>query len=368
MTDKPQLVYIQNSVHLAGAQKSLSRIIVSQQIAELNPILITSQTGWLTRFAKEAGVQVISKTFPKSRSLKAKLFQNRSFTKQVRADLQAYLQADRPVIVHANDHPDSLIALELARSLKARSMITLRTPSMSERDFMKYRCNEHDTIISVGDELHQRARSWSPEARNLLIYNGVTADEFHIPEIKESAAIDRVLVLGSTSARKGWQDVIEALIEIEKSAPMSARPKLVFLGDHYGETPELLYRIDRLEQFEVQFIEPVENYSEMIRQFPLVIHPSRSESFGMSALETIAGGVPLLAAKTGMITEFVANEDFLYSPQDVSEVAGRMLELFAMNHQELCDHSNIQERQRAVRVQFSTENTINALIGAYIRC
>lgn len=363
---KPQVIFVQNSVHLAGAQKSLSRVLASTVLGDYEPILITSVSGWLTKFAESVGVTVITSKFPSSRSLKAKLYNNKQFAKSISLKIRLLLTEGRAIVVHANDHPDSIIALEISKALSAQSVITLRTPGMSKRDFFKYQCHQHDAIISVGDDLHNRASAWAPNCQHVLIYNGVTSDEFYPPRDVRPEPINRVLVLGSADERKGWQDLFSALSIIENSTAVKIFPEVVFLGDQFGVNPAERFQANSLKKFKVSFQQPVEDYAGVIRSFPLVIHPSRSESFGMSALETVAAGVPLLAASTGMIPQFIGNEDFLYPPGDIESLVKRISTLFDLDECEIAKRFKIEVRQNYIETHFTTQQTLNKLSEIYI--
>ncbi|TVP78153.1 MAG: glycosyltransferase [Puniceicoccaceae bacterium] len=361
-----QVIYVQNSVHLAGAQKSLSRILSSPEIQKLAPILVTSKEGWLTTYARTFGIQVFSPHFPKSRSLPGRLFANRLFGKNLAGKLNNYLVSEARLIVHANDHPDSILGYRLAQSLDAKSVLTLRTPGMTKRDFFKYGCDRHDVIISVGDALFESAQEWFPAGNHMKVYNGVLPDEFYssVP-IKPGESIEKVLVLGSTSPRKGWQDLVEALLIIEKSGEIESFPQIVFLGDQYGKDPKELFSTDRLKKFKLLFLDPVENYAETIRSFPLVIHPSRSESFGMSVLETVAAGTPILAAATGMIPEFIKNKNFLYPPGETDYLAKSMIRLLKQDQASIMADFELEQIHAKIKRDFSTNKTVELLVNAY---
>ena len=360
----PQVIYVQNSVHLAGAQKSLSRILEHATIRNTTPILVTSQSGWLTSCASELGIRVVTLPFPKSRSLKARMYQNRLFAKRLARDLREHVDPRRAV-VHANDHPDSLIARNLADALGVPSVLTLRSSQMKARDFFKYGCGRHDTVISVGDELYQKACSWMPTAKNVRVYNGVSDDEFYEPSRSTGEVVDKVLILGSMNPLKGWGDVVEALIRIEQESLCSVRPKIVFLGAQNGLHPHQALGTSRLQQFETKFLPPVVNYSDHLRQFPLVMHPSRSESFGMAALETVAAGVPLLAATSGMIPSFIDNKAFLFPPADVALLADRMAQWFSETDLSLQESFQIQNVQSRLKQEYSTTSTVLSLMNNY---
>lgn len=203
-SNKKQVVFVQNSVHLAGAQKSLSRILSQQGIKCFSAVLLTGSEGWLTRFCSGHDVPWVQLDFPTPRSFKDLwLGGNARFAKKAARKLRSHLLPDHDLIFHANDHPDSLIALHLAKVLQSRSFLTLRSSGMSRRDFYKHRCSEHDCLIAVGDDLAKRAQRWHIHGKIHSIYNGITEKEIRKPNPSLHKTLDRILVIGSLSTKKG---------------------------------------------------------------------------------------------------------------------------------------------------------------------
>ena len=228
--NKKQVIFVQHSSHIAGAQKSLSRILTDPRMKRFSPILLTGAEGWLTQFCTNHSVQWVRLDFPSPRCFRAlHLGGNSIFAKKAIKVLKPRLHADHSFIVHANDHPDSLIGLSLSKVLNARSFLTLRTSTMSSRDFYKHRCSKHDCVIGVGDDLVQKSRKWYPNVH--LIYNGVTENEIKNPNPFLNRTQKKILVLGSLSPGKGWQDLIDALILLEDKLPNSQLLEVDFLED-----------------------------------------------------------------------------------------------------------------------------------------
>lgn len=364
----PQVVFVQNSVHLAGAQKSLSRLLCAPEMQPHTPLLLTGEEGWLTAHCTEHQVPWVKVSFPASRSLSGRLWGNRAFAIQAARALRAHIQPGRPLIVHTNDHPDSLLGLALAQELGAKPVLTLRTPGMSERDFFKYRCQMHLHLIAVGDALFHKVSPWLAGQRPLtLVHNGVTEAEILAPKTWDNSALDTLLVLGSIIPRKGWQDLVEALLLLEPRLPAGPLPEIHFLGDLLGKDPAAVLETARLQRFRVNFLGVDKNYRERLRLYPLAIHPSRSESFGMAALECVAAGVPLLAAESGLIPDFIPNKAFLFPPQDAATLADRLAALFATEKEPLAAAFDFSLAHSIIRDRFATPGTVKKLKTLYTR-
>jgi glycosyltransferase involved in cell wall biosynthesis len=332
-----------------------------------DPVLLTGKEGWLTQHCTAHGVRWVRQSFPASRSLGGRLWENRAFAKRAAKALQPLLTPGRPVIVHTNDHPDSLLGLALARELKAIPVLTLRTPGMSQRDFEKYRCGDHKHIIAVGDDLFQKVHPWVSGQRPLtLVHNGVTEEEV-LPTREGSAlpTLDRLLVLGSVIPRKGWQDLVEALLRLEARLPEGPLPEVHFLGDLLGQDAAAVLETGRLKRFRVTFLGVVENYRERLRAYALAIHPSRSESFGMAGLECVAAGVPLLAAASGVIPEFIPREAFLFPPHQSGVLADKLETLLKMDAAQITAAFAFDEAQAIIRDRFATPGTVRKLHNLY---
>lgn len=70
-----------------------------------------------------------------------------------------------------------------------------------------------------------------------------------------------------------------------------------------------------------------EDLVSIYRRADLVIQPSLMEGFGLTALEAMACGVPVLAARAGALPEVVGLDEALFDPRDPAELAGRILAL-----------------------------------------
>ncbi len=358
MSQSQSVVFLQKRVHRAGAQTCLARLLRHAEMRQWQPVLVCEGEGWLSAEARRAGVTVITTLFPGSRSLAARLWGNAQFARRVRQQIAA--AGIRPGLVHANDHWEGLLGLALARDLGVRSAIFLRSPGMTREDYFKYRCREYDLIIAVGDELQQRVRGWDAERNIRLIHDGIEASE-HCPlKPKPPVCPARILVIGSPLNWKGWADLTEALFILQTEGGL---PDWQF--DFTGDRPDPKLndlKLERLQKGQYKFLGRVEKFRDLVREYDLVINPTRQESFGMAAIEVLFAGVPLLSTRTGIIEQAQENPLFLVPPRQAQVLAAALKHLMS-NWAGV--ETGVAAAQENIRRKFLVDHGVSKLCAAY---
>jgi glycosyltransferase involved in cell wall biosynthesis len=353
-------VFLQGRTHRAGAQTCLARLLRHKAMRRWNPVLVCSAQGWLTRECERENIPFICEAFPKSRSLFGRWFENARFVTAVTLKLQAASVRDVG-IVHANDHIEGLLGRELAKALRARSAIFLRSPGMTRRDYFKYRCNEYDMIAAVGNELCARAQAWDSSRSVELIHDGLEPDEFAAAKPRPGLPPTKVLVIGSSLDWKGWADLTEALYLLERNAAL-----LPLVFDFTGNRPDEKandLKLDRLHRHRCNFIGRVETFRDLVRSYDLVINPTRMESFGMAALEVLAAGVPLLSSRTGVIEQVQSCAEMLFPPRQTEALAVALKNILL---RWVDIDFGVPAAQKQIHRLFSIDNTANRVSAAYL--
>jgi glycosyltransferase involved in cell wall biosynthesis len=356
----PRVLFLQNHTHRAGAQTSLVRLVRRETACSWTPVLVCSAGGWLVEECERQGVAVLQEQFPRSRSLSGRLFGNAAFGRRIAAKLSEH--AIHPTVVQANDHQEGLLGLEIARRTGARTSIFLRSIALRREDYFKYRCNEYELILAVGDELHSRVQSWDPARTINLHHDSVVADDFMPPKPKSEEAPQRALVIGSPQGLKGWADFTDALFLLERE---SALPPMQF--DFTGVMPDPAendLKLSRLGRAHCNFLGRVEAFRDLVRGYDLVINPSRMETFGMAAIEVLAAGVPLLSSRTGVIEQVQENLRLLFPPSSPEALAATLRHV--MDHWSEIDFG-ITRSQELIRERFLIDKTVDRLNAAYER-
>lgn len=98
-------------------------------------------------------------------------------------------------------------------------------------------------------------------------------------------------------------DVVRVFAQVRREVPAA----LVLVGDG-PERPAVEAEVERLgEGAHVRFLGKVNAVADLLRAADLFLLPSKSESFGLSALEAMACGVPVLATRVGGLPELITD-------------------------------------------------------------
>lgn len=124
---------------------------------------------------------------------------------------------------------------------------------------------------------------------------------------------------------KRVRDIVRIFALVNEEIPS----RLVMVGDG----PERVLAEEEVRKLGVEssvsFLGKIEDVAPLLATADLFLLPSESESFGLSALEALASGVPVIATRTGGLPEVVRHGEtgFLCEVGDVDGMASVVLEL-----------------------------------------
>ena len=180
-------------------------------------------------------------------------------------------------------------------------------------------CKTADLVMTVGPELKEvysnQLRGCGKED-NVFEFTPGIIEELFIEHARRDNATFKVLLLGRTDPKdfkqKGYEVVVKAFKDKLKSesyclvlvcAPEKREGKVrEYLKREFG-VPE--------EQVEVmEFIESREELKGLFRQVELAIIPSRTEGFGLSGLEALSAGLPILVSNNSGLAHALRKINF----------------------------------------------------------
>ncbi|MDO5528649.1 MAG: glycosyltransferase family 4 protein [Paracoccus sp. (in: a-proteobacteria)] len=219
----------------------------------------------------------------------------------------AFLPRDRWRVWHARRNTEMALGLILRHVLRRRYRLLFTSAAQRRHTgFTRWLIRQQDALIAT-----------SPQAASYLerdatvILHGVDTEVFHPPA--DRAALRRALGLdenalligcfGRIRAQKGVDLLVEAALRLFPSRP---RAQLVFTGritpDNRAFADDLIQRIDAAGLADrIRFLGelPWDQVVAHYQALDLFAAPARWEGFGLTPLEAMACGVPVVAARVG---------------------------------------------------------------------
>jgi glycosyltransferase involved in cell wall biosynthesis len=257
-----------------------------------------------------------------------------------------------------------------------------------------------DAVVGVSGHIVNLFRESFPDYRGVVAtaYNGVDVDTFRPVEDSGSAAPGptgerRLLFVGRLSPEKGVHTLIEAFAQVARRVPdavlelagprtilprrflvgVSSDPIVRRLDAFYDGTVTTDYQrhLDELVarhclEGRVRFLGPLPHLDLVARYqaATLVVNPSFSESFGISIVEGMATGLPVVGTRIGGMAETIVHGEtgYLVSADAPEELAAALCKLLESPAESAA--MGRRGRQRAVE-QFSWAARARRLLDVY---
>ena len=165
-------------------------------------------------------------------------------------------------------------------------------------------CKLADVVVAVGPKLKEAYSSYLRSCEKHQDIIQLTPGMFHefaeIRQATKEGANFKVLTFGRGDPEdfslKGYDISAKAIVELKDSSYF-----LVFVGAPEGKQEEVAENllqsgISRNQLFVRTFIQSKERLKELFCEVDLAIMPSRTEGFGLTALEALSAGLPILVS------------------------------------------------------------------------
>jgi glycosyltransferase involved in cell wall biosynthesis len=279
--------------------------------------------------------------------------------------LVALLRALRrldPSIVHLNltDHGDGLAQVPAARLSGRPTVATVHLvlpPRTPWRELVSgFALRRIKTVIGVSAAVTDYLRLRGVSA--IVVRNGLPPP---VPDPDARAALGlepSAFVVGGVGrlhAQKGWDILCSASLLVREE-----RPDIVFVVVGDGPERERLVTSPRCQN--VRFVGARIGAGSLITAFDVLVAPSRFEGLGLTPLEALFHGVPVIATDIDGLTELVGDCAVIVPPSDAEALAAAILRTSA--EEEL--RADLAERgRRRAKDHFTAERMAAETLAAY---
>lgn len=225
-------------------------------------------------------------------------------------------------------------------------------------------------VAASSSELSGLVRNGVPRARTSLVSWGVDVELFNpVGPTAPRGDEPRVLALGEVSPRSGFRTAIEAVaavpdVELVIAGPV---PSPVVRND-----PEVIRLVQHAREHgvadRVRFTGRVNhaNLAALLRSADVAVRVPWHEPAGVSALQAMACGVPLLASKADALTDIVIDDltGILVPPGDATALGQALRDLLAdPTRRDIYATTSVDRAQ----TRYSRDRVTAELVAAYLK-
>jgi len=384
---------LDHSAEIGGAETSILTLLKNYNLDRFHIKMILSAKGRLFQVLKEMEVETLYIPLPSPlRRMKRSHLVSSFFL------LLAYLFSFKIFILRlTNAIKKEKFDLLMTNTIKAHfygSLVSLwlKTPLiwrfhdiLSDQDFHPLFIK---LLVCLGNRLPKKILAVSEETRKSLIHHGIRSEKikiiyngvdietlqgqnesnpFPLWMEKEKREV-KIGCFGRIVPQKGHQVLLSSIPKVLSSFP---RTKFFIAGD----TPEgyQSYRTKLMEIIQkkrlkenVSLMDFCKDIYTLYNKIDILVLPSISpEAFGLTLLEAMAFGKPVIASNTGGVHELIIDgvNGFLVNPNNDEELAQRIN--FLLDHPEVCQWMG-QKAKEIVQEKFPLKKYIEAMEESFL--
>jgi len=227
--------------------------------------------------------------------------------------------------------------------------ITLMGLEPSFMPLVKFSIEESDGVTAVSRFLKEKTLiNFNVNKEIEVIYNFIDTEKYKPVEDKpyreRLASHGEKILIHTSNFRtvKRVPDTIRILHKVKKELPA----KLVLVGDgpDRSECERLARELDL--QKDVIFLGKQDALPEILNAADIFLMPSQSESFGLSALEAMSCGIPVVSSSVGGLPELVIHNETGYIAEigDIERMAKYVIDLLTNEKKYKIFSKNSRER------------------------
>lgn len=185
-----------------------------------------------------------------------------------------------------------------------------------------------DAVLVVSEFLAQQVNEWFgvPRKKIFIIGNGVEDVYFQagrnpLPQEGQTPAI---LCVGGLNFTDGGDRIIQVAKHVQKRLPEA---RFLVAGAQHDE--RMLNVAKSVNNIDLLGYVAAPALAELMRTASLLFYPTRYETFGIAAAEAMAAGVPVVTCRSTAVPEIVADAGVYVDPDRYEDCAASIVDLIA---------------------------------------
>ena len=281
------------------------------------------------------------------------------------------LSKDHQLIWHSRRNIEMLLGLILKFFLKLK--IKLIFTSAEQRDHSKYTkwlIRKMDRVLATSEKAGKYL-----DVRHEIVMHGIDTEIYVPTRNKKSVRSELGLpegqlvgCFGRVRYQKGVDIFVKSMIKICKLHPNVYGiicGKVTSDNQNYTDDLKHLIKAEGLEQ-RILFLgeQPTENLPLLFRSLDVYIAPQRWEGFGLTPIEAMSSGVPVIATKAGVFEEMILPNQtgYIIEYNDIDTISKHLSNL--LSNEDLLNEMSEQARARVINA-FNIQKEAKRLIDIY---
>lgn len=281
--------------------------------------------------------------------------------------LLPYLKKNGIDLVHCNTRVTQVLGCLLERASGTAHISTCHGFFKRRASRLLFPCWGRK-VIAISEAVREHLiRDFRVNPKDIaVIHNGIDAERF-VVGVKEDLGLGQGPVVGiiaRLSDVKGHTYLIRAMREVIARLP-SARLLIVGDGKMKRELLELTVSLGLEEN--VRFFPAVSDSRDALSAMDVFVLPSLAEGLGLSLMEAMAAGLPVIGSDIGGIRNLIQNEynGLLFESRNVDALSRAILGL--LQDQEKRQRLGVNAA-RSIRENFSLSRMAEETEGVYKKC
>jgi len=272
-----------------------------------------------------------------------------------------------PDIVHAHVYSAGVPAVILGKIYKLPVVITEHWTAFPRHILGKFEIfkarfamNKAKILLPVSQDLKESIESYGIKNRFQVIPNVINAEMFYPSTSQHRNEKKRILLVALLSPQKGIPYLLQALTQL-KEKRQDFLLDIVGDGSNRQEYEELTKKLELGEMVRFHGMKSKPEVAEYMRQCDFFIQPSLFETFGVTYIEAMACGKPIVATKLTVLQEKISRDRGILVPPENSNALSEATD-YMLDHYQNYSSANIS---KYVKENFSYEVVGNRLNGIY---